>query len=145
MDEATPAMTAEAMASRLLLGMSVTPAAADEAQRMLLSRLPGRSEENLYYWYYATLALYQLRGDGDDSNTSLAWNQWNDSLKQQLCSTQIPHGPTAGSWNPTCIWGGYGGRVYSTAVACMCLEVYYRYLPMYKAEQFANQWQPARR
>jgi hypothetical protein len=144
-DEATPAMTAEAMASRLLLGMPVTPAAADEAQRMLLSRLPGRSEENLYYWYYATLALYQLRGDGDDSNTSLGWNQWNDALKQQLCSTQIPHGPNAGSWNPTCIWGGYGGRVYSTAIACMCLEVYYRYLPMYKAEQFANQWQPARR
>ena len=145
MDEATPAMTAEAMASRLLLGMPVTPAAADEAQRMLLSRLPGRGEENLYYWYYATLALYQLRGDGDDSNTSLAWNQWNDALKQQLCSTQIPHGTNAGSWNPTCIWGGYGGRVYSTAVACMCLEVYYRYLPMYKAEQFANQWQRARR
>lgn len=145
MDEATPAMTAEAMASRLLLGMPVTPAAADEAQRMLLSRLPGRGEENLYYWYYATLALYQLRGDGDDSNTSLAWNQWNDAMKQQLCSTQIPQGPNAGSWNPTCIWGGYGGRVYSTAVACMCLEVYYRYLPMYKAEQFANQWQRATR
>ena len=145
MDEATPAMTAEAMASRLLLGMPVTPAAAEEAQRMLLSRLPGRGEENLYYWYYATLALYQLRGDGDDSNTSLTWNQWNDALKQQLCSTQVPQGPNAGSWNPTCIWGGYGGRVYSTAVACMCLEVYYRYLPMYKAEQFANQWQRATR
>ncbi len=142
-DEATPAMTAEAMASRLLLGMPVTPAAADEAQRMLLSRLPGRGEENLYYWYYATLALYQLRGDGDDSKNSLTWNQWNDALKRELCASQLPQGPNAGSWNPTCIWGGYGGRVYSTAVACMCLEVYYRYLPMYKAEQFANQWQPA--
>ena len=146
-DEATPAMTAEALASRLLLGLPVSPAAADEGQRMLLTRLPGSSEENLYYWYYATLAMYQLKGDGDGDETSplLVWDQWNNALKQQLCSTQIQHGPIAGSWNPTCAWGGYGGRVYSTAIACMCLEVYYRYLPMYKSEQFANHWQPARR
>jgi hypothetical protein len=144
--QATPAMTSEAMASRLLLGMPVSPAAAEEAQRMLLNNLPGASEENVYYWYYATLAMYQLRGDGDDAGIQArAWTKWNEALKQQLCSTQVPQGPNSGSWNPTCVWGGYGGRVYSTALACMCLEVYYRYLPMYKPEQFANQWQPARR
>lgn len=146
-DEATPAMTAEALASRLLLGFPVTPAAAEEAQRMMLSRPPGSGEENLYYWYYATLAMYQLRGDGerDASAAHLAWDQWNNALKQQLCATQVASGPNAGSWNPTCIWGGYGGRVYSTATACMCMEVYYRYLPMYKADPVANQWQPTRR
>ncbi len=153
-EQATPAMTAEAMASRLLLGYPLSPQAAEEGQSMLLRNLPGRSEENLYYWYYATLTMYQLRGDTNASTRSNTiesntiedkWNQWNDALKQQLCSTQVPHGPSQGSWNPTCLWGGYGGRVYSTAVACMCLEVYYRYLPMYKPEQFANQWQPSRR
>ena len=153
-EQATPAMTAEAMASRLLLGFPVTPQAAEEGQRLLLSNLPGRSEENLYYWYYATLAMYQLRGNTEGvtiasaagtNSMDDAWRQWNESLKQQLCSTQVPRGQSAGSWNPSCIWGGYGGRVYSTAFACMCLEVYYRYLPMYKSEQFANQWQPARR
>ncbi len=153
-EQATPAMTAEAMASRLLLGYPLSPQAAEEGQSMLLRNLPGRSEENLYYWYYATLAMYQLRGDTNASTRSNTlesksiddhWNQWNDALKQQLCSTQIPRGTSQGSWNPTCLWGGYGGRVYSTAVACMCLEVYYRYLPMYKPEQFANQWQPSRR
>jgi len=153
-ENATPAMTAEALASRLLLGFPLTVAAADEGQRMLLKNLPGRSEENLYYWYYATLAMYQMRGDmaGASKNSSngnnateIAWNQWNDATKQQLCSSQVPRGPSEGSWNPSCVWGDYGGRVYSTAMACMCLEVYYRYLPMYKPEQFANQWQPARR
>ena len=37
----------------------------------------------------------------------------------------------AGSWDPICIWGGYGGRVYSTAMSALCLEVYYRFLPLY--------------
>jgi hypothetical protein len=143
-EQATPAMTAEALSSRLLLGFPTTPQAADEATRLILKHQPGRSEENLYYWYYATLALYQMRGDGDEqSNQQQVWKQWNESLKQQLCGTQVPQGPNQGSWNPTCIWGGYGGRVYSTAVACMCLEVYYRYLPMYKSDQFATRWQPA--
>lgn len=143
-EQATPAMTAELLASRLLLSFPITPLAAEEGQRMILKNLPGLSEENLYYWYYATLAMYQLRGDGElNSQSQLAWNQWNDSLKQQLCSTQVPGGQEEGSWNPSCLWGGYGGRVYSTAVACMCLEVYYRYLPMYKTDQFAAQWQPA--
>ena len=27
--------------------------------------------------------------------------------------------------------GGHGGRVYSTALSVMTLEVYYRYLPMH--------------
>ena len=32
-----------------------------------------------------------------------------------------------GSWDPIDPWGGDGGRVYSTALLAMCLEVYYRY------------------
>jgi hypothetical protein len=118
---------------------------------MLLRNLPGQGEENLYYWYYATIAMFQMK---DQTNTSfananetnsVAWNQWNNAMKQQLCATQLTSGPNQGSWNPTCVWGSYGGRVYSTALACMCLEVYYRYLPIYKQDQIANQWQPARR
>ena len=145
-EQASAAMTAEALASRLLLGFPLPPQAAEEAQRLMLKNLPGQSEENLYYWYYATMAMYQLRGEGNANGPQeQVWNQWNQALKQQLCSTQVPRGDFEGSWNPSCIWGGYGGRVYSTAFACMCLEVYYRYLPMYKPDQFATQWQPARR
>ncbi len=117
------AMTAEALAAAAMLRHKMTPEAKAEAVAMLLSQLPGRSEENLYYWYYATLAMFQQQGP--------AWSQWNASMKPQLVSTQISSGTDAGSWNPTGIWGGYGGRIYSTSMACMCLEVYYRYLPMY--------------
>jgi hypothetical protein len=135
---ATPAMTAEAMAMRCMLELPISSNAAQEARDMILVNLPGRSQENLYYWYYAALTMFQLRNQytypqraGLPSSSEAAWERWNGAMKQQLCGSQIVQGPEAGSWNPTCIWGSYGGRVYSTAMACMCLEVYYRYLPMY--------------
>ncbi len=38
-----------------------------------------------------------------------------------------------GSWSPAgAKWGSSGGRVYATAMAVLSLEVYYRYLPLYK-------------
>jgi hypothetical protein len=37
-----------------------------------------------------------------------------------------------GSWDPTGPSGKSLGRAYSTAMCKSCLEVYYRYLPLYK-------------
>jgi hypothetical protein len=38
----------------------------------------------------------------------------------------------AGSWDPDdSRWGRYGGRIYTTALATLTLEVYYRYLRLY--------------
>ena len=34
-----------------------------------------------------------------------------------------------GSWDPNSKWGRQGGRIYSTALAILTLEVYYRYTP----------------
>lgn len=121
----TPAMTAEALACRTLLNLRGTALAEREAKEMLLANLPGNGEANLYYWYYGTLGLFQFQDQ--------AWGQWNEALKTQLLSTQMPADhPEAGSWNGNCVWANYGGRVYCTALSCMCLEVYYRYLPMYR-------------
>lgn len=136
---ATPAMTAEAIAMRCMLDLPIPANAAREAQEMILANLPGHSQENLYYWYYAALAMFQLRTHshpqfvaGTGSSNQAAWDRWNDAMKKRLCDSQIVQGPDAGSWNPTCVWGSYGGRIYATATACMCLEVYYRYLPLYQ-------------
>jgi hypothetical protein len=120
-------MTAEALVSRLFLGMSRDNPAASEAAEYLLGELPDEKRINLYYWYYGTLALYQLGGE--------PWEKWNAALQKTLLPRQISQGNMAGSWNPDCVWGGYGGRVYSTAMATLCLEVYYRYLPLYQHEQ----------
>jgi hypothetical protein len=120
----TRSMTAEALFCRQLLGAQRGPRATAEAEAFILQEPPGAGRDNFYYWYYATLALYQAQGD--------AWDQWNAALKARLLPLQQTTGDLAGSWNPAGVWGGYGGRVYSTAMATLSLEVYYRCLPLYK-------------
>ncbi|GAB5402226.1 MAG: prenyltransferase/squalene oxidase repeat-containing protein [Aureliella sp.] len=124
-------MTAEALACRLLLGHRGTAAAQQQALDAIMSKLPGTQQDNVYYWYYATLALFQLQ----DEN----WQVWNRALKTRLLATQrTATQSAAGSWDPDKLWGGYGGRVYSTAMSCLSLEVYYRYLPMYQPVSVAG-------
>ena len=116
-------MTAEALACREFLGLLPSIHTSREAADYLLGELPGESDPgNLYYWYYATMALYSLQGPH--------WNPWSGALQKTLLSTQRRAGPLAGSWDPTTRWDGYGGRVYSTAMAALCLQAYYRFLPM---------------
>jgi hypothetical protein len=122
-EQATRPMTAEALVCRQFLGMTRDNPAANEAGDYLLGALPGGDQVNLYYWYYGTLGMYQLQGEH--------WRQWNEALQKTLVERQVTTGDRAGSWDPDCIWAGYGGRVYSTAMAALCLEVYYRYLPLY--------------
>jgi hypothetical protein len=122
------------MYCRQILGMSrLKPAADAEAAAWLLTDLPGTTtcrscpggKPNLYYWYYATLGLHHHRCTSSAAEQS--WRQWNDAMQRAILPRQVAEGPEAGSWNPDTVWGGYGGRVYATALASMTLEVYYRY------------------
>jgi len=136
-EQVSHAMTAEALVCRQFLGTGRDNPAAIEAGDYLLGNLPGMSSRlrkpNFYYWYYGTLAMHQLQGRH--------WQQWNAALQKALVESQRTDGETtsgdgsthrlAGSWDPDTQWGGYGGRVYGTAMATLCLEVYYRYLPLY--------------
>jgi hypothetical protein len=120
----TRVMSAEAIACWQLLGMSRDHPAGREAADFIVEELPGGGPNNVYYWYYGTLALYQLQGE--------PWARWNEALRSTLLASQRKDGPLAGSWDPDAVWGGYGGRVYSTAISALCLEVYYRFLPLYR-------------
>ena len=120
-EKPTRSMTAEALACRFFLGPP-EEAAVREAVTFVMQEPPGEGPANLYYWYYATLALFQVQGQ--------AWQTWNAALQEQLLRRQRNDGEMAGSWDTDTVWGGYGGRVYTTALAAMCLEVYYRYLPL---------------
>lgn len=126
-DRPSRTMTAEALVCRQFLGMSRDNPAAGEAATYLLGELPTSERINLYYWYYGTLGMYQQGGE--------PWQQWNRAMQGTLLPRQNNTGAQAGSWDPDCVWGGYGGRVYTTAMATLCLEVYYRYLPLYQHEQ----------
>jgi hypothetical protein len=112
-------MTAEALLCRHLLEGTPRPEICREATEFLLQELPTQGTPNVYYWYYGTLALRTSAGS--------AWEQWNESLQKQLLTSQRSDARLAGSWDPDRTWGGYGGRVYQTALSALCLESYYRY------------------
>jgi hypothetical protein len=125
---ATPTMTAEGWFCQLLMREQTRLRGQAETIPFLMAHPPVWSPKdrtvNLYYWYYATLALH-LSGAPE-------FKQWNQALTQALLTGQVRGGPAAGSWDPVCVLGDRGGRVYSTVTAALCLEVYYRYLPFYK-------------
>ena len=122
-ERATPTMTAEAMVTRVFLGVVPAPSALPAFREMLRRDMPHEGRANLYYWYYGTLALHQLQDD--------LWPEWSRKLQAELIRRQRTDGDLKGSWDADTTWGGYGGRVYSTALAAMTLEVYVRYLPLY--------------
>lgn len=120
----SPAMTAEAMFARQLLGTPRDALFMQAAARHIVQHLPNwQSEPNTYFWYYATLALFNHQGE--------AWLEWNSAMSKALTGEQKKRGPQAGSWDPVGEWADKGGRIYQTAICTLMLEVYYRYLPLY--------------
>ena len=122
-DRTSRTMTAEALVCRIFLAAEDSSAAQSEAAAFLMEEVPTRESMNLYYWYYGTVAMFQRHGED--------WNRWNVAMQRELLARQRHDGKHVGSWDPDNLWGNYGGRVYSTAMAALCLEVYYRYLPLY--------------
>jgi hypothetical protein len=119
-----PTMTAEAWLCRQFLGVGGSGPASDEAAAYLLASAPTSESFNIYYLYYGTLALYQHGGQ--------AWTTWNGLVRDQLIGRQHLTGHKAGSWDPDGTrYGTHGGRLYTTALAALSLEVYYRYLRLY--------------
>ena len=63
------------------------------------------------------------------------WTEWNRRFRDGLVRLQELKNILdergwfiRGSWDPKdTMWGAQGGRVFSTAMAVLCLEVYYRY------------------
>jgi hypothetical protein len=121
----SPAMTAEALLCRVYLGWDLqTPGLLEGAQLLVSQHPPERRRTNIYYWYYATQTLHHCGGQ--------PWEIWNQRVREILVNTQRKRGHAAGSWDPQGPHAGAGGRVYMTALAVCCLEVYYRHLPIFR-------------
>lgn len=120
-------MTGVGMLARIFLGED--PKTSDPIKKgaELCAKLPPKWDPNdgsidMYYWYYATLAMYQVGGK--------PWDIWEKGLKSATIDTQrkdTDYCMYKGSWDPIDPWGPDGGRVYSTACQALCLQVWYRY------------------
>jgi len=96
-----------------------------EGVEFILDSHPGRYEKphfNKYGWYYHTQACFQAGGK--------AWRDWNNYFQDEV----VDHQNQDGSWTD---WGhaGHGpdaasveGKVYTTTLCVLMLEIYYRYL-----------------
>ncbi len=120
------AMTAVALLCRFFLGQDPekTPVMAKHAD-LLKTKLPKWDPDgfgiDFYYWYYGSYAMYQMGGDK-------YWEQWNKAMKTAVVDSQRKDGDEKGSWDAKVDpWGFSGGRVYTTALGVLCLEVYFRY------------------
>ena len=128
-------MTSVGMLCRLFAGARPTDAQVVGGANFLLQNLPVWGENginvDMYYWYYGTMSMFQVGGT--------SWKKWNTALRDMLCDNQrrgkVRDGSAQdvdGSWDPVGKWAVRGGRAYATATGALCLEVYYRYLPLYR-------------
>jgi hypothetical protein len=76
----------------------------------------------MYYTYYTTLLMFQMGGDH--------WKKWNEGMKKMLLDNQRKDGDFDGSWDALSPWEKKAGRAYTTALGCLSLEVYYRYMKL---------------
>jgi hypothetical protein len=83
----------------------------------------GVSKHDLYFNFHATQVLSQYPGH--------EWSEWNEELREYLIATQSQQGHETGSWHFSHEHAHAGGRLYSTALATLTLEVYYRQLPLF--------------
>jgi len=125
----TSAMVAEGMFSQQLLGkMDASHPRMKESANHMLQHLPKNKgkQADYYYWYYGTLSSYVNKGE--------VWEKWNPVMREILIDRQVKGGRDEGSWDYK--HGNHSkqmGRVITTAIATLSLEVYYRYLPSVQA------------
>ena len=124
-------MTAVGMLCSQYMGTERGDPAMAEGMRSLMWNQPNLARPDIYYWYYATQAMHNLPGP--------EWDQWNRQMRRTLIETQAKEACVAGSWDPEKLSRGHagdaGGRLFVTSLACLTLEVYYRYLPLYKLDK----------
>jgi len=126
-----PTMTAVALICRIFCGQSRRDPKIVKGVNILMKNLPefdkpGHNKVDMYYWYYATYAVFQYGGS--------KWHEWNKAMKNTLIDSQRRTGCAHGSWDPAGKWGMVGGRVYATAINALTLEIYYRYVRAHQEE-----------
>jgi RNA polymerase sigma factor (sigma-70 family) len=119
----TPTMTAAGLLDRQFLGWDSENAGMRRGLEVL-KKTPPAAVLNLYHDHYATQVLFHLGGKD--------WDDWNAKMRDLLVDHQDQgkdpqHTHQKGSWSPKGdVYGMAGGRVMTTSLALLELEVYYR-------------------
>lgn len=148
-----PAMVAVTAFSRQLLGyrtsspallVSLNRIAGEPPNQALFCRGDKNCLHNEYYWYYGTMAMFQAGGR--------YWAAWNPLMQRVLVGSQDRavgrdgrKSHRFGSWAAYGAdwgrnWGATGGRIYSTAINTLTLEVFFRYLPLNETPADYDYW-----
>lgn len=126
-ESSRPSMTAVGLLCRMYLGWDREHPGIQEGVKLLAEQ--GMDPRDFYYNYYAAQVLFQYT-----NGTGPLWREWNTKLRDHLIETQATQGHQRGSWfSEDAKHGETGGRLYTTSMACMTLEVYYRYMPLYQS------------
>jgi hypothetical protein len=129
---ATPTLTAVGLLCRYYLNGwgPNSPGLRDGVQYLIKEHPPEAKEKyDIYYYYYATQVAHFREGE--------EWAQkWNPKMRDMLIGKQVKdkNKPNVdGSWDKDdSPWiGDKCGRLGTTAMALLTLEVYYRHLPLY--------------
>ncbi|HEX3658399.1 MAG TPA: prenyltransferase/squalene oxidase repeat-containing protein [Pirellulales bacterium] len=128
----SPTMTAVGLLCSQYMGVKRKDDPMIEGEAYIMKLLPTNKTRNSYYWYYATQVMHNLPGP--------EWDTWNRAMRRTLIETQVKEGCAAGSWDPhKPLPDGHaaetGGRIMTTSLATLTLEVYYRYLPLYQLDK----------
>lgn len=122
------ATTAVGLLCRMYLGWDKDNPAIERGVQWLSEQGPAISgnRASMYYNYYATQVMRHYEGE--------LWDKWNEKMRDSLVESQNKEKASHefGSWHFTGDHGAErGGRLYSTSLATMILEVYYRHMPIY--------------
>jgi hypothetical protein len=119
-----PSMSSVGLYGRLMLGWPRNQPPLLKGAALLAREQP--RESNMYFNYYTSQVLHHVGGN--------SWKKWNPRMRNYLVSTQAEDGHEHGSWYFDEAWSDRGGRLYTTTLAILTLEVYYRYMPMYQSD-----------
>ncbi len=114
-------VTSMALLSRMYLGKTREDTDLRAGVALIDKRGP---YDNLYYNYFATQVMKNWGG--------AEWDRWNGRLRDDLIAWQGVEGDDKGSWAPRDRddYSKAGGRLLTTCLATLTLEVYYRYRPL---------------
>lgn len=117
----TQTMTSEMIFARILLGDHFSDSQVQDASDFLARYAPDAAHPDLYCWYYASLCMLQMN--------SPAWSDWNARTRDTLIQLQTRGGFADGCWEIDAKGIDRAGYIFTTAIATLTLEVYYRYAP----------------